>query len=92
MVISTIGKTTRPDNLPEETQDKVRCALYQVVGVNVDKVAPEHLIFNNDFKAINRNAIYRMDANENKCKDRNCESEDDESLATLCSGLRLGQA
>ena len=44
MVISTIGKTTRPDNLPEETQDKVRCALYQVVGVNVDKVAPEHLI------------------------------------------------
>ena len=41
MVISTIGMRTRPDNLPEETQDKVRGALYQVVGVNIDEVAPE---------------------------------------------------
>ena len=32
---------TRPDYLPEETQDKVRGAFYQVVGVNIDKIAPE---------------------------------------------------
>ena len=54
----------------------MRCALYQVVCINVDKVAPGCI------EIIERKLVSYEDADENEYRD----SEDDDS--TLCSGLR----
>ena len=54
----------------------MRCALYQVVCINVDKVAPGCI------EMIDRKLGTYIDENENEYRD----SEDDDS--TLCSGPR----